>query len=73
MEEVILSKSEKNCDKSLGLFNNKNEIVTFDGEQSALSPVAKIGTQPFFILTIMQKNTGTGKMFEKTKLKFLRV
>ena len=35
-----------------------------------MSPVAKIETQPFFTLTIMHKNTGAGKMFEKAKLKF---
>ena len=31
MDGVILSKCDKNCAESLGLFNNKNEIVTLDG------------------------------------------
>ena len=31
MDGVILSKSAENCAESLGLFNNKNEIMTLDG------------------------------------------
>ena len=31
MDGVILSKSEEKCAESLGLFNNKNKIVTLDG------------------------------------------
>ena len=31
MDGVILSKSDGKCAESLGLFNNKNEIVTLDG------------------------------------------
>ena len=31
MNGVILSKSDEKCTESLGLSNNKNEIVTLDG------------------------------------------